>query len=79
MKIERKENNEIVEFGSLKCGDVFTIEGSYGLFYTYIKTTNVENKYGTYNCTVLENGTHHEVEYDALVKPYPNAKLVLED
>lgn len=76
MKIERKENSELVEFGSLKCGDVCEIDD----FGIWIKTER-KNEVGLKNvtCLNLTNGEFGLVEDNRLVKPYPNAKLVLGD
>ena len=78
MKIERKESG-LVEFGSLKCGDVFEIDGSKKI---WVKTRNFNMdrypKEPCINCTTID-GEHGLVKDVALVKPYPNAKVVLED
>ena len=67
MKIERKENSGLVEFGSLKCGDVFND--------IWIKT-KMNNKT---NCISLVDGNLGFMYDDLKVKHYPDAKLVLED
>ncbi len=76
MKIERKEDSGLVEFGSLKCGDVFEVEGE-----LYIKSEYImdrKNDY-EYNCIILEDGFLYGLADTDKVKHYPNAKLVLED
>ena len=77
MKIERKEDSGFVEFGSLKCGDVFEVDGDY----VFIKTIAITNRKDDepYNCAVLNDGQLGYFPSDYKVKPYPNAKLILED
>lgn len=77
MKIERKENNGLVELGSLKCGDVFCIE-NYG--YTCMKILKIVTENETsVNYVNVEDGDFGYICEVTLVKPYLNAKLVLED
>jgi hypothetical protein len=76
MKIERKENNGLIEFGSLKCGDVFEdkIESITKPIYMVIEKDNDD-----YNCVLLESGKKSKFQQEWMVKHYSNAKLVLED
>ena len=74
MKIERKESNGLVEFGSLKCGDVF--EDAHNI---WIKTQCTEYNDDCINCMSIAVGGRGYLMDDAKIKPYPNAKLVLED
>ena len=77
MKIERKENSGLVEFGSLKCGDVFYLD-CFG--YLCMKIPNIITKDSeTVNHVYIEDGDYGYVCESTLVKHYPNAKLVLED
>ena len=72
MKIERKESNGLVEFGSLNCGDVFEVGVDILIKMPYDNQSDSDSVNITRNC--LDNCG------DKLkVKPYPNAKLVLED
>ncbi len=78
MKIERKENSGLIEFGSLKCGDVFEYIMDEDV---YIKTIDVADRKDDdeYNCALLNSGRYGYFPSDYKVKHYPNAKLVLED
>ena len=71
MKIERKENSGLVEFSSLKCGDVFETNGDVLIKIPYDKTSDSDCLNITRNC--LDNCGNIKVKH------YPNAKLVLED
>lgn len=76
MKIEKKENNNLVKFGSLKTGDVFEDEGD-----LYVKNEEIidrrnDNEYNSLN--LIEGCLYFYSDKD-MVKPHPNAKLVLED
>ena len=77
MKIERKESG-LVEFGSLKCGDVFEYVNDNDIF---VKSIDIMDRKDDelYNCVLLENGRLGYFPPDYVVKPYHNAKLVLED
>ena len=85
MKIERKNNNKWVEFGNLKRKDVF--EDKYNHIWMKIDLSLVldninyrSDGVGTYmNCVSLEDGYRKCIDDSFLVKPYPNAKVVLED
>jgi len=76
MKIERKENDDLVKFSSLSMGDVFEYEGN-----LYVKSDYVIDRQDdeAYNCLSLHNGFLFCVDDTDLVKLYPNAKLVLGD
>ena len=72
MKIERKESNGLVEFGSLKCGDVFVLSDD---LFMKLDNYNTNN-----NAVFLPKGQCINIIDKSLkVKPYSNAKLVLED
>lgn len=76
MIIERKENDDLVKFSSLSMGDVFEYERDLYVKFDYV----IDRQDGeTYNCLTLDNGFLFCVDDRDLVKPYPNAKLVLED
>ena len=76
MKIERKGNKVMVEFGSLKGGETFEYDGTF-----WIKTDEamVLNTLDTRNCISLSGGSSEYVFDTTKVRPYPNAKVVLED
>ena len=76
MKIEVKENNDLVEFGSLKCGDVFEDEEMLCIKSEEIIDRRDDNEY---NSLDLIEGYLHFFSGRDMVKPHPNAKLVLED
>lgn len=75
MKIERKENSGLVEFGSLKCGDVFSMveKGEELIFFKFEINDDCDN------AVCLDNCDRWCFDSEELVKHYPNAKLVLED
>lgn len=76
MRIERKKSN-LVEFSSLKIGDVFEEDG-----YTLIKSECIVDRGANndeYNCLSLDDGYLHHCEPTDKVKHRPDAKLVLED
>ena len=73
MKIERKENG-LVEFGSLKCGDVFKCKKEDDIWMKIKETSD-----RCINCIDILDGSHGWLSKDVKVKPYPNARLVLED
>lgn len=79
MKIERKENSGLVEFGSLGKGEVFGFENS-KIIWTKILDVKTDDERNTVyiNCIDTE-GKHGFVIDKSKVKHYPNAKLVLED
>ena len=76
MKIERKEDSYLVEFGSLKCGDVFEDEEMLCIKSEEIIDRRDDNEY---NSLDLIDGYLHFYSDKDMVKPHPNAKLVLED
>lgn len=76
MKIKRKENDDLVKFSSLSMGDVFEYEGNLCVKCNYVIDRQNDE---TYNCLTLDDGFLFCVDDKDLVKPYPNAKLVLED
>ena len=77
MKIERKENKGLVEFGSLKCRDVFE-DIRDNCVWMKIDLSDIFG-YGDVNCISLEDGDREYILDSTKVKPYPNAKVVLED
>lgn len=95
MKIERKNNNKWVEFGNLKRKDVFEDKYNHiwmkidlslvldNINYegdgvgSYMKCVSLVGSY--MNCVSLEDGYRKCIDDSFLVKPYPNAKVVLED
>ena len=72
MKIERKGNKVMVEFGCLKGGETFEYDGTF-----WIKTDEALVLNG--NCISLSDGSSEYVFDTTKVRPYPNAKVVLED
>jgi hypothetical protein len=76
MKIERKENSGLVEFGSLKCGDVFEDIDQHNV---WMKTELTEYDNDCINCMSILFGSRGHLTDGTEVKHYPNAKLVLED
>ena len=71
MKIERKENSGLVEFSSLKCGDVFETNGDVLIKIPYNGASDSDCLNITRNC--LDNCGNIKVKH------YHNAKLVLEE
>lgn len=76
MIIERKENDGLVKFSNLSMGDVFEYERDLFVKCNYVIDRQNDE---TYNCLTLDDGFLFCVDDKDLVKPYPNAKLVLED
>jgi len=77
MRIERKENNKLVEFGRLKHGDVFECVEE---IIPWIKIQEIKLEYNNevyINC-INSNGVYGLLCDSCKVKHYPNAKLVLE-
>lgn len=75
MKIERIENNKLVEIGNLKIGDVFEYQSDVFIKSEYIKDREDDD----FNCLDLSDGYLVFLDESTLVKHYPNVKLVLED
>lgn len=75
MKIERKENSGLVEFGSLKLKEIFgtTEDGEELIFFKFDLESANDNSMCLNNC---DSWCFASKE---LVKHYPNAKLVLEN
>ena len=78
MKIERKGNKVMVEFGSLKEGETFEYDYD-GTFWIKTDEAMVLNTLDTRNCISLSDGSSEYVFDTTKVRPYPNAKVVLED
>lgn len=70
MKIERKENSGLVEFGLIKSKEMFECDNN-----IFIKTNYDE--YTDSNCFNLTTCELDNCLLGTLVKHYPNAKLVL--
>jgi hypothetical protein len=72
MKIERIDSNPKVTIGKLCYGDVFEYDGNH-----MIKIrNNIEGR--SFNAVRLVDGTLYGISDDALLKPLPNARLVIE-
>ena len=72
MKIESIDSNPKVTIGKLCYGDVFEYDGNHMMKIR----NNIEGR--SFNAVRLVDDTLYGISDDALVKPLPNARLVIE-